>query len=81
LHQLIATYDDLSVVGEAVNGKEAVLLAAALKPAVVVMDVHLPVLSGRAATHIDHSGPASGGRLRHDRQELMRMRLFPESSV
>jgi DNA-binding NarL/FixJ family response regulator len=50
LHQLITTYDDLSVVGEAANGEEAVLLAAALKPAVVVMDVRLPVLSGRAAT-------------------------------
>src|SRR5687767_14937572 len=50
LHQLIETYDDLSVVGEAVNGEEAVLQTVALKPAVVVMDVHLPVLSGRAAT-------------------------------
>ena len=50
LHQLIGTYDDLSVVGEAVNGEEAVLRAVALKPAVVVMDVHLPVLNGSAAT-------------------------------
>jgi DNA-binding NarL/FixJ family response regulator len=50
LHQLIVTYDDLSVVGEAVNGEEAVLRTVALKPAIVVMDVHLPVLNGRAAT-------------------------------
>ena len=50
LRQLIVTYDDLSVVGEAVNGEEAVLRAVALKPAIVVMDVHLPVLNGRAAT-------------------------------
>jgi DNA-binding NarL/FixJ family response regulator len=50
LRQLIGTYDDLSVVGEAVDGEEAVLRAVALKPAVVVMDVHLPVLNGRAAT-------------------------------
>jgi DNA-binding NarL/FixJ family response regulator len=50
VRQLIDTYDDLCVVGEAVNGEEAVLLAAKLQPAVVVMDVHLPVLSGVATT-------------------------------
>jgi DNA-binding NarL/FixJ family response regulator len=50
LCQLIETYVDLSVVGEAVNGEEAVLLAATLKPDLVVMDVHLPVLNGTAAT-------------------------------
>jgi DNA-binding NarL/FixJ family response regulator len=50
LRQLIETYDDLSIVGEAVNGEEAVLLAAKLQPAVVVMDVHLPVLSGVVTT-------------------------------
>jgi DNA-binding NarL/FixJ family response regulator len=47
---MIETYDDLAIVGEAVNGEEAVLLAAKLKPAAVVMDVHLPVLSGVPAT-------------------------------
>lgn len=50
LRELIETYTDLSIVGEAVNGEEAVLLAAKLKPAAVVMDVHLPVLSGVPAT-------------------------------
>ena len=50
LHQLLETYADLSVVGEAVNGEEVVLLAEKLKPAVIIMDVHLPVLSGMAAT-------------------------------
>jgi DNA-binding NarL/FixJ family response regulator len=50
LRELIETYDNLKVVGEATNGEEAVLLAVALKPAAVVMDVHLPVLSGIAAT-------------------------------
>jgi len=34
---------DLTIAGEAVNGEEPVLLAAKLKPAAVVMDVHLPV--------------------------------------
>lgn len=50
LRQIIDTYDELKVVGEAVNGEEAVLLAATLKPAAVVMDAHLPVISGRHAT-------------------------------
>src|SRR5688572_25924678 len=50
LREVIETYDDLRIIGEAVNGEEAVLLAVKLKPAVVVMDVHLPVLSGVPAT-------------------------------
>ena len=50
LRKMIESYDDLRVVGEAANGEEAVLLAARLKPAVVIMDIHLPVLSGISAS-------------------------------
>jgi DNA-binding NarL/FixJ family response regulator len=50
LRKIIENYDNLTVVGEAVNGEEAVLLAARLKPAVVLMDIHLPILSGIAAS-------------------------------
>jgi DNA-binding NarL/FixJ family response regulator len=50
LRQLIETHKDLTIAGEAVNGEEAVLLVAKLKPAAVVMDIHLPVLSGIPAT-------------------------------
>ena len=50
LREIIETYGDLSVVGEAANGEEAMLLAAKLKPAVVIMDTHLPVLGGIPAT-------------------------------
>jgi len=50
LRKIIDSYDDLSVVGEAVNGEEAVLLAARLKPDVVLMDIHLPILSGISAS-------------------------------
>lgn len=58
LRQIIETYHDLTIVGEAVNGEEAVLLAAKLKPAAAVMDVHLPVLSGvPAATLIKINNP------------------------
>jgi DNA-binding NarL/FixJ family response regulator len=50
LREIIETYEDLRVVAEAGNGEEAVLLAAKLKPTAVVMDIHLPVLSGVPAT-------------------------------
>ena len=50
LREIIESHDDLTLVGEAVNGEEAVLLAVKLKPAAVVMDIHLPVLNGIPAT-------------------------------
>ena len=50
LRDMIEKYDDLTIVGEAVKGEEAVRLAASLKPAVVIIDIHLPILSGIAAS-------------------------------
>jgi DNA-binding NarL/FixJ family response regulator len=41
---------DLTVVGEAKNGLEAVELAGTLKPDVMVMDVEMPELDGITAT-------------------------------
>lgn len=42
--------DDMEVVGEAGNGREAVEMARAMKPDVVVMDVTMPELNGIEAT-------------------------------
>jgi DNA-binding NarL/FixJ family response regulator len=47
---LIDTDDDLTVVGAAANGAEAVELAVSREPDVILMDVRMPVLDGLQAT-------------------------------
>ena len=43
---ILNAQDDLEVVGEAANGREAVELAASLQPDIIVMDVTMPELNG-----------------------------------
>lgn len=43
-------HDDLDVVGQASDGREAVTLASALRPDVIVMDIRMPELDGIGAT-------------------------------
>jgi DNA-binding NarL/FixJ family response regulator len=50
LHTLLSVQPDFAVVGEAGNGAEALRLARSLHPAVVLMDLQMPVLDGVAAT-------------------------------
>ncbi|GIH80100.1 response regulator [Planobispora longispora] len=47
---LIRATSDLEVVGEASGGEEAVALAAAVRPDVILMDVRMPEVNGIAAT-------------------------------
>jgi DNA-binding NarL/FixJ family response regulator len=47
---LLEHEDDIEVVGEAANGREAVQLTRKLRPAVVVMDIAMPLLNGLEAT-------------------------------
>jgi len=50
----------IEVVGEATNGREAIELAGKLQPELVVMDIHLPELTGVEATR----------RIRHDYPDI-----------
>jgi DNA-binding NarL/FixJ family response regulator len=50
LRTLLSVHADFAVVGEAGNGEEAIRLARSLTPAVVLMDLQMPVLDGVAAT-------------------------------
>ena len=50
LRALLATWPEVEVVGEAMNGQEAVRLVEACRADVVLMDVQMPVLDGVQAT-------------------------------
>jgi two-component system, NarL family, response regulator LiaR len=60
LRCIVEGYAELSVVGEAINGLEAVAMAATNKPDVILMDVNMPWMNGIEATkHIKHAQPAT----------------------
>jgi DNA-binding NarL/FixJ family response regulator len=50
LRKMLEIEDDLEVVGEAQDGRQAVALAKKLGPAVVLMDIAMPLLNGLEAT-------------------------------
>lgn len=50
LSAFLSIYDDLELIGEAANGREAVDICIKLKPDVVLMDLIMPEMDGGAAT-------------------------------
>ncbi|PLR67585.1 MULTISPECIES: response regulator [Bacillaceae] len=50
LHFFLTTQKDIEIVGEAVNGEEAVQMVKNLNPDVILMDLSMPVMNGVDAT-------------------------------
>ena len=50
LRAMLEDYGDVQIVGEAVDGREAVRLTEQLRPGVVVMDINMPKMNGIEAT-------------------------------
>lgn len=60
VRKLLCNTPGLELVGDAVDGEEAVRLAAELKPDIVIMDIAMPRLNGIEATRqITHACPST----------------------
>jgi DNA-binding NarL/FixJ family response regulator len=58
LRALLDAEDDIEVVGEAANGREAITAVRATRPDVVLMDIRMPELDGLEATRAIAADPA-----------------------
>ncbi|MEO8970487.1 MAG: response regulator transcription factor [Ktedonobacteraceae bacterium] len=59
LRQLLSLEKDIRIIGEAVNGFEALTKVRQLQPAVVLLDIRMPLIDGLAVTRqIAHEFPA-----------------------
>ncbi|SFS49630.1 response regulator transcription factor [Paenibacillus sp. BC26] len=50
MRDILSGDESFSIVGEAANGEQAIMLAASLVPDLVLMDINMPVMNGMEAT-------------------------------
>ena len=52
LRNLLSLHDDLQIVGEAADGREAVQMVETLQPDVILMDIRMPRMNGVEASSV-----------------------------
>lgn len=52
LKMILSLSDEIEVVGEAVNGQEALDILSSMKPDIILMDIRMPIMNGVEATKI-----------------------------
>lgn len=52
LRSLLTQYDDIEIVGEACDGKEAITLIPVCRPDIILMDINMPEMNGIEATSV-----------------------------
>ena len=73
MRTLLTSMPDMTVVGEAVTGEEAIQLVETLLPDVVLMDIHMPGMSGIEAT--------ARVRAQHPRTAILIVTMLDDDSV
>ncbi len=70
---ILEKQEDLKVVGEASNGKEAVEMAGTLEPDLILMDMRMPVMDGIEATKAIHQ--------KHPQIKVVALTTFEEDDL